>query len=83
MTKHSDNTKTDTCNNNVLGNVIYPQLEDIRLACSMIANGIDDLTPILSKEEIEQFKLLASKWMFNLQKHKADVINGMINELSL
>jgi hypothetical protein len=67
----------------MLANVIYPELEDIRMACRMITNGIDDLTPMLSKEETEQFKRLASKWMFNLRKHKEDVINGMIEELSL
>ncbi|MFA5433158.1 MAG: hypothetical protein WC319_09905 [Candidatus Paceibacterota bacterium] len=66
----------------MLANVIYPELEDIRIACQMIANGIDDLTPMFSKEETEQFKRLASKWMFNLRKHKDDVIRGMINELS-
>jgi len=63
--------------------VIYPELKDIRIACRMIANGIDDLTPMLSKEETEQFKSLATKWMFNLRKHQKEVINGMIDELSL
>jgi hypothetical protein len=81
----NDNLKNETPTdaNNVLANVIYPELEDMRMACKMIANGIDDLTPMLSKEETEHFKRLASKWMFNLRKHKEDVINGMIEELSL
>ena len=86
MTKLVENNPQGTANiadDLVLVNVIYPQLEDIRIACRMIANNIDDLTPMLSKEETEQFKLLAHKWMFNLRKHKEDVINGMISELSL
>lgn len=61
---------------------IYPQLEDMRVACGMIANSIDGLTAMLSKEETEQFKVLATKWMFNLRKHKSDVINGIIDELN-
>ena len=83
MQKDNLKHETPTDANNVLANVIYPELEDMRKACQMIANGIDDLTPMLSKQETEQFKMLASKWMYGLRKHKKDVIDGMISELSL
>ena len=83
---NKDNTTTPPKGNNantVLANVIYPQLEDIRIACQMIANGIYDLTPMLSKEETVQFQQLATKWMYGLREHKKEVIDGMISELSL
>lgn len=86
MTKLAENNPQGTANiadDRVLANVIYPQLEDIRIACQMIANGIDDLTPMLSKEETVQFQQLATKWMYGLRKHKKEVIDGMISELSL
>lgn len=50
----------DKANPNSL-NIIHPQLEDIRISCKIITNGIDNLTPMLSKEETEQFKRLADK----------------------
>lgn len=86
MTKLAENNPQSTSNiadDRVCANVIYPQLEDIRIACQMIANGIDGLTPMLSKEETAQFQQLATKWMYGFRKHKKEVIDGMISELSL
>lgn len=82
-TELSNTQKPANCGYTVLANVIYPQLEDIRIACQMIANGVDELTPMLSKEETVQFQQLATKWMCGLRKHKKEVIDGMISELSL
>lgn len=62
--------------------LLYPTLNDIHACCRCIANGIDDLSPMLSKEETSQLKILCGKWMYNLRKHKEDTINGMIEELS-
>ena len=82
MNETLNTNENGNCANLVLANVIYPQLEDIRIACQMIANGIDDLTPMLSKEETVQFQQLATKWMCGLRRHKKEVIDGMISELS-
>lgn len=83
METNVENKRSNRNNaNTVLANVIYPQLEDIRIACQMIANGVDDLTPMLSKEETEQFKRLASNWMYGLRQHKKEVVESMINEVS-
>lgn len=73
-------------NESTIGNtcIVIPidiKLEDMRMGCKMITDGIDDLTPILSREETDQFKQLAFKFMYNLQKHKNEVIEGMIKEL--
>lgn len=66
----------------LLANIIYPTLEDMRHACRLVANNLDELTPMLEKEEQQRFKQLASKWMYGLREHKKQVIDGMINELS-
>ena len=83
------NKENETSNNSkpmaydtLLANVIYPTLDDMRHACRLVANNIDELTPMLTKEEQEQFKRLASKWMYGLREHKKQVIDGMIDELS-
>jgi len=44
-------------------NCLYPTLEDIRLCCRVIANGIEDLPLMLSKEDTTQLRNLTTKWM--------------------
>ena len=84
MKKDSKNThETKAINYEpLLSPVIYPTLEDIRIACRTIVNGVQDLTPMLNSAETKQLIGLASKWMFGLREHKKGVIDGMIDELS-
>lgn len=56
-------------NNNII-NSLYPTVEDIRIACETIVNGIDNITPILTTDEIIQFKEIASGWLLKFNEHK-------------
>ena len=78
----SNNNSKPMAYDTLLASVIYPTLEDMRHACRLVANNIDELTPMLTEQEQEQFKQLATKWMYRLSEHKKQVIDGMIDELS-
>lgn len=79
-----ENTEFKTSANDqlIVKDILCPQLEDIRIACKMIANNIDELTPMLSKKETVLFQQLATRWMYGLRKHKKEVIEEMFNELN-
>ncbi len=69
-------------NSPVVTPCIYPTLDDIRIACRTIANGVQDLTPMLNNTETRQLIELTTRWMFKLREHKEEIIDGMLDELN-
>ena len=84
MTKQNLNTEQSNSTKPVLPAVLYPELKDMETAVLTLENGIlfSALTPMLTKEEENEFCLLLYKWKTNFRNHKKEVVNWMLSELS-